>query len=61
VPPNIVATKSGNNLDLSWPGGFTLQSASDVKGPYTDIAAAPLQTYSYDPTTQPQQFFRLRN
>ena len=61
VPPNIVATKSGNNLELSWPGGFTLQSASDVKGPYTDIAAAPLQTYSYDPTTQPQQFFRLRN
>jgi hypothetical protein len=61
VPPNITATRSGNNLQFSWPGGFTLQSASNVKGPYTDIAAAPLQTYSYDPTTQPQQFFRLRN
>jgi hypothetical protein len=61
VPPNIVATKSGNNLEFTWPGGFTLQSASDAKGPYTDIAAAPLQAYSYDPTMQPQQFFRLRN
>jgi hypothetical protein len=61
VPPNITATRSGNNLQFSWPGGFTLQSATDVKGPYTDIAPAPLQTYSFDTTSQPQQFFRLRN
>jgi hypothetical protein len=61
VPPNLVATRSGNNLVFNWTGGFTLQSASDVTGPYTDIAAAPLQTYSYDTTLQPGQFFRLRN
>jgi hypothetical protein len=61
VPPNIVPTRSGNNLVFNWPGGFTLQSASAVTGPYTDIAAAPLQTYTYDTTSQPKQFFRLRN
>ena len=61
VPPNLVPTRSGNNLVFSWPGGFTLQSASVASGPYTDVAAAPLQTYSYDVTTGPQQFFRLRN
>ena len=61
VPPKLVATRSGNNVTFSWPGGFNLQSASDVRGPYTDIAAAPLQTYSYDTTSSPKQFFRLRN
>ena len=61
IPPKLMATRSGNNLEFSWPGGFTLQSALDVSGPYTDLAAAPLQTYSYDTTTSPQQFFRLRN
>ena len=61
VPPNLAPTRSGNNLVFNWPGGFTLQSASVVTGPYSDVAAAPLQTYSYDITTGPRQFFRLRN
>jgi hypothetical protein len=61
IPPKLVPTRSGNSLSFNWPAGFTLQSAADAKGPYTDIAAAPLQTYSFDITSQPQQFFRLRN
>jgi hypothetical protein len=61
IPPKLVPTRSGNSMDFNWPAGFTLQSATDVKGPYTDIAVAPLQTYSLDITSQPQQFFRLRN
>jgi hypothetical protein len=61
VPPNLVPTRSGNNLVFNWPGGFTLQSASVVTGPYSDIAATPLQTYSYNTTSSPQQYFRLRN
>ena len=48
-------------LLLNLPGGFTLQSALNAAGPYADIAAPPLQTYSYDTTSQPQQFFRLKN
>jgi Bacterial lectin len=59
-PPNLVLTQSGNNVVLTWPGdGFVLQSASDAAGPYSDVTDA-VSGYSYDTTTGPQQFFRLR-
>jgi Bacterial lectin len=63
VPPNLTVTHSGNNAILSWAGsGFTLQSASVVTGPYTDVGTPPTASpYSYDTTTSPKQFFRLRN
>jgi hypothetical protein len=61
VPPNLIPTRSGNSLVFNWREGYTLQSASVITGPYTDLAVAPLQTYSHDTTSQPQQFFRLRN
>ena len=61
IPPNLTITLSGNNAILTWPGfGFTLQSASDVTGPYTDVTGA-VSGYGYDTTSGPQQFFRLRN
>jgi hypothetical protein len=59
-PPSLVSTSAGNNLVLTWVGeGFTLQSASSVNGPWTDIGGAT-SPYSY-PATAPAQFFRLRN
>jgi hypothetical protein len=63
APPNLTVTHSGNNAIISWAGsGFTLQSASVVTGPYTDVGTPPTTSpYSYDTTTSPQQFFRLRN
>ena len=60
VPGKIAAKKSGGNVVLTWIDGFTLQSASSVNGPYTDIVGAT-SPYSYDPTTSSGQFFRLRN
>jgi len=44
---------------LTWSGTYTLQSATNVAGPYLDItnAASP---YTNDTSTQPQLFFRLR-
>jgi len=60
VPPKITATQSGNNIVLTWPGSFSLQSAADVTGPYADVAGA-VSPYSFDATTSPSQFFRLRN
>lgn len=60
VPPNLSITRSGTTVTLSWPGGFTLQSAADVKGPYVDVAGAT-SPYAYDATTGPREFFRLRN
>jgi hypothetical protein len=47
-----------NQLVLSWThGGFNLQSAPAVTGPFTNLPAA---TSPYNnPLTAPQQFFRL--
>jgi hypothetical protein len=53
-------TRSGNILTFTWPAGFTLQSAPDVTGPYTDISTTNTG-FDYDVTSAPQQFFRLRN
>jgi hypothetical protein len=63
VPPKLTATHSGNDAIISWAGvGYTLQSASAVSGPYTDVGASPTTSpYSYDTTSNPRQFFRLRN
>lgn len=60
VPPNPVITPSANGLVLTFPGGFTLQSAPAVTGPWTDEvdAASP---YVYSTSAQAIQFFRLRN
>ena len=50
-------TRSGNNLVLSWPQG-TLQSASQVTGPYTDMTGVS-SPYSA-PLSGPQKYFRVR-
>jgi hypothetical protein len=61
VPPPITATRSGNNLVLTWSGGgFTLQKADTVNGPWSDVNGAD-SGYSYDITAGPRQFFRLKN
>jgi hypothetical protein len=47
-----------NDWLLAWPAGWSLQTATNAPGPYSDIpgAAAP---YTNDLLLQ-QQFFRLR-
>lgn len=53
-------TRSGNILTFSWPAGYTLQSAPDVNGPYSDLSTANTG-FAFDIAKAPQQFFRLRN
>jgi hypothetical protein len=58
ISPSVAFSKQGNNLVLTWPSGWSLQSATNVLGPYADVPAA---TSPYTNTTfQPQRFFRLR-
>jgi hypothetical protein len=49
----------GGNLILNWLPGYTLQEASDVRGPYSDIGAAtppwPVQILSTG-----NRFYRVR-
>lgn len=65
VVPNFVISASiafstqGNNLVLTWPAGWTLQSTTNILGPYTDVPSAT-SPYTNHETVQPQQFFRLR-
>jgi hypothetical protein len=47
------------NLLLKWNFG-TLQEATDVTGPYTDVAGPPVSPHSI-PMTGQQQFYRIRN
>jgi hypothetical protein len=60
IPPKLTPTRSGNNLVFTWPGGFVLQSATNVNGPYTDVPGAT-NPFSYDLTSNSRQFFRLKN
>ncbi len=48
---------TGNQLTLTWPKG-TLQSATQINGPYTDVIGAT-SPYPIN-TTGPQQFYRVR-
>jgi hypothetical protein len=61
IPPsvNLEFSREGNNLVLSWPDGWTLQSATNVVGPYFDVLGAS-SPYTVQTAAEPQQFFRLR-
>jgi hypothetical protein len=58
VPDRFLAAHTAsNNLVIEWRSG-TLQSATNVTGPYQDVSGA---TSPYTaPFTVPQQFFRIR-
>ena len=61
-PPRLSFAFSGQNLLLSWPGGFTLLASDNPNGPYapvlvnSELATSP---FSLDTTSNPSQFFRL--
>jgi len=57
VPSRFIATSQGGR-QISWAPGMTLQSSTNVNGPYFDVSGA---TSPYTPTfSGPQKFFRLR-
>jgi hypothetical protein len=58
--PGLSLQNNGTNLVINWPGNFTLQSATNVVGPYFDVTNAT-SPYSLDVHQFPMQFFRLRD
>lgn len=56
--PTISFSRIGADLVLNWPGGFTLQTATNVGGPYQNVPASP--PYTNDTSATPQCYFRLR-
>jgi hypothetical protein len=58
IGTSLTFSKQGSNLMLTWPSGWTLQSATDVRGPYLDVEGAT-SPYTVDTTVGSQGFFRL--
>jgi len=57
--PGIACSQQGNNMVLTWPPGWSLQTATNIAGPYSDIPDAT-PPYTNDMTLEQQRFFRLR-
>jgi hypothetical protein len=62
APGTMSFAVAGNtNIVMNWSGAFTLQSSTNVAGPYADVPG-PVITGPYtNGMTAGQQFFRLRN
>jgi hypothetical protein len=60
LPPAPVTLQlsATNGIVLTWPPGWTLQSATDLRGPWTNMPAAT-SPYHVAPNTA-KEFFRLR-
>jgi hypothetical protein len=57
----IEGTPDGiGNLNLNWLTGFTLQEASNVTGPWTDIGAATPPNYAVPISTIGNKFYRVK-
>jgi hypothetical protein len=57
-PPASVTIQSlAGNVILSWPGG-TLQTATDLSGPWDDVSGAA--SPRTNPAAASQEFYRLR-
>ena len=59
-PGRIDIVRNGAAVILTWTNTFTLQSATNVTGPYIDVNGAA-SGYSENTGSTAQKFFRLRN
>jgi hypothetical protein len=57
---SLSLTRATSQFVLTWPGGLILQSATNVRGPYSDLPAAS-SPFTNNFAQGPQQFFRLRH
>ena len=55
---HLTAVSSGNSITLNWPVG-TLQSATNVSGPYVNVIGAMPPSYSTSTTNSPHVFYRV--
>jgi hypothetical protein len=58
--PALSVQNNKTNLVMSWPGNYTLQSSTNVAGPYSDVSNAT-SPYTVNVHQFPMQFFRLRD
>jgi hypothetical protein len=58
--PLLDFVRAGNDFIASWPGPFSLQSSTNVAGPYLNVSGAT-SPYTNNLSLSPQRFFRLHN
>jgi hypothetical protein len=58
--PSVAMTRQGNNLVLTWPNGWTLQTATNATGPFQDMPEAT-SPYTNNMNNDAQRFFRMKN
>ncbi|MEO5803073.1 MAG: immunoglobulin domain-containing protein, partial [Verrucomicrobiota bacterium] len=58
LPPTITYSADAGTITLSWVGSFTLQSAPEITGPWSDVTSTSPYSESDAVGTK---FFRLRN
>ncbi|MGI8965376.1 MAG: hypothetical protein ACR2H1_04720 [Limisphaerales bacterium] len=56
--PTLLSMLDGTNLVLSWAANFSLQTATNVSGPYEDVSTTSPYTNNFK--ISPQRYFRLR-
>ena len=56
--PSLAYTRNGSRLTIQWPSGYTLQTATNISGPFTDINQG--SPYEIQLGTEPQRYYRLR-
>ncbi|HTB85168.1 MAG TPA: glycoside hydrolase family 16 protein [Candidatus Sulfotelmatobacter sp.] len=61
APGTMAAGMIGTNLVINWSGNFTLQSATNVAGPYVDLPGPVIIGPYTNAMTGGQQYFRLHN
>jgi hypothetical protein len=57
--PLLMVSRGTNSATLSWSGPYTLQTATNVAGPYLDLSNAS-SPYSVQANGERQRYFRLR-
>lgn len=57
--PPVSYSRNGSQLVFQWPTGWTLQTATNISGPFTDVNAAS-NRYTNSTASDPQRYFRLR-
>jgi hypothetical protein len=58
IHPHLVTSRNGGSLVLTWPAPFTLESSTNLQGPFLAVpgAASPFTNF----LSEPRRFFRLR-
>jgi hypothetical protein len=58
--PPVSYSKNGNQLVLQWPSGWTLQTATNIAGPFSDVNTSSPYSHTIS-TSDAQRYFRLRS